>query len=176
MSNNIFPCVHRPSICPSRYLLLNHWAKFNQTSTSLSPHGRGVRDQHYFSVQGLTNPLPSCPGQIQIWLASDFLFNLPRKMYKIYREYCNSEPFSRCCGMPGKWLKLGFVRPCLCICHPSICLSHYLLLNHWVEFNQTCYMRSPHGKGVQEQVCPSISHVVSNKLGDLPWHVINCAF
>ena len=43
--------------------------------------------------------------------ASYFLFHLPRKMYKIYREYCNSEPFSRCCGMPGKWLKLGFVRP-----------------------------------------------------------------
>ena len=32
-------------------------------------------------------------------------------MYRIYREYCNSEPFPRCCGMPGKWLKLGFVRP-----------------------------------------------------------------
>ena len=43
---------------------------------------------------------------------------------------------------------------------PSICLSCYLLLNHWVEFNQTCYITSPHGKGVQEQhyfsVCPSI--------------------
>ena len=34
--------------------------------------------------------------------ASDFLFQLPRKMYRIYREYCNSEPLSRCCGMPGK--------------------------------------------------------------------------
>ena len=44
--------------------------------------------------------------------ASYFLFRLPRKMYRIYREYCNSDPFSRCCGMPGKWLKLGFVRPC----------------------------------------------------------------
>ena len=43
--------------------------------------------------------------------ASDFLFHLRRKMFRIYREYCNSEPFSRCCGMPGKWLKLGFVRP-----------------------------------------------------------------
>ena len=45
--------------------------------------------------------------------ANDFLFNLPRKMYRIYREYCNSEPFSRCCEMPGKWLKLGLVRPCI---------------------------------------------------------------
>ena len=36
------------------------------------------------------------------------------------------------------------------------------LLNHWVEFNQTCYIISPHGEGVQEQhdfpcvCCPSI--------------------
>ena len=43
--------------------------------------------------------------------ASDFLFHLPRKMYRIYKEYCNSKLFSRCCGLPGKWLKLEFVRP-----------------------------------------------------------------
>ena len=29
--------------------------------------------------------------------------------------------------------------------------SHYLPLNHWAEFNQTCYMTSPHDKGVREQ-------------------------
>ena len=48
---------------------------------------------------------------------------------------------------------------------PSICPSHYLLLNQWVEFNQTCYITFPHGKGLQEQHyfllrssvwCPSI--------------------
>ena len=44
--------------------------------------------------------------------ASGFLFHLPRKMYRIYKEYCNSKLFSRCCGLPGKWLKLEFVRPC----------------------------------------------------------------
>ena len=62
--------------------------------------------------QGLTNTLPSCPGQVQI-LAGQviFYFTCPEKMYRIYREYFNSEPFSRCCGMPGKWLKFGFVRP-----------------------------------------------------------------
>ena len=32
---------------------------------------------------------------------------------------------------------------------PSNCPSCYLLLNHWAEFNQTCYI--PCGKGVQEQ-------------------------
>ena len=65
----------------------------------------------------------------------------------------------------------------LCICRPSICLSLYLLLNHWVEFNQNCYITSPHSKVVQEQhyfsMCPSVcasvvstsvSHTVS--LGD----------
>ena len=31
--------------------------------------------------------------------------------------------------------------------HLSVCLSHYLLLNHWAEFYQTCYITSPHGKG-----------------------------
>ena len=36
--------------------------------------------------------------------------------------------------------------------HPSILPSCYLLLNHWAEFNQTCYMISPHGKGVREEV------------------------
>ena len=30
--------------------------------------------------------------------------------------------------------------------HLSVCLS-----NHWSEFNQTCYMTSLQGKGVQEQ-------------------------
>ena len=31
-----------------------------------------------------------------------------------------------------------------CICHPSICLSCYLL-NLWAEFNQTCYITSSQG-------------------------------
>ena len=51
---------------------------------------------------------------------------------------------------------------CLSVCHPSICPSCYLLLNHWAEFNQTCYMTSPYGKGVGEQVCLSVCHAVSN--------------
>ena len=47
------------------------------------------------------------------------------------------------------------------VCHcPSICPSHYLLINHRAEFNQTCYITFPHGWGVREQhyfsVCPSV--------------------
>ena len=35
--------------------------------------------------------------------------------------------------------------------HPSLCPARCLLLNHWAEFNQTCYIISPHSKGVREQ-------------------------
>ena len=38
-----------------------------------------------------------------------------------------------------------------CVCHPPICPPRYLLQNHWAEFNQTCYMTFPHGKGVRAQ-------------------------
>ena len=37
-----------------------------------------------------------------------------------------------------------FPSVCLCI-HTSICSPHYLLQDHWAEFNQTCYMISPRG-------------------------------
>ena len=29
-------------------------------------------------------------------------------------------------------------------------------LNHWAESNQACYMTSPHGQDVEEQVCLSV--------------------
>ena len=48
-SNISYPCVRRPVICPSSYLLLNHLAEFNFYMTSR--HGKGVREQHYFSVR-----------------------------------------------------------------------------------------------------------------------------
>ena len=41
----------RPSVRPSRYLLLNHWAEFYQTCYTTSPNGKGVQEQHYFSVR-----------------------------------------------------------------------------------------------------------------------------
>ena len=39
-----------PSICQSGYLP-NHWAKFNQTCFMTCPHGKGVWEQHYFSLR-----------------------------------------------------------------------------------------------------------------------------
>ena len=56
----------------------------------------------------------------------------------------------------------------------SVPLSGHLNLNHWSEFNQTCYMISPSGKRVWKQhyfyVCPSvlssISQAISSKTTD----------
>ena len=60
------------------------------------------------------------------------------------------------------WHYFPCVRPSVC---PSICPSWYLLLNHWAEFNQTCYMISPYGKGVREQARPSVSHAIPTSVG-----------
>ena len=49
--NIIFPCVSRPSTCPSHILTLNRWAEFNRTWFRTSPHDKGVREQLYFSVR-----------------------------------------------------------------------------------------------------------------------------
>ena len=63
-------CIQRPSICSSCYLLLNHWAEFNETCHMTSPHGMGVREQHYFSV------CPSmCPGCMTSCLSHSLLLN-----------------------------------------------------------------------------------------------------
>ena len=40
----------RPSVYLSCYLLLNHWAEFYQNCYNTSPHGKGVREQYYFSI------------------------------------------------------------------------------------------------------------------------------
>ena len=110
-SNIIFPCVraciHRPTVCLSCFLLLNLWAEFNLSCYITSVHGKGVRQQHYFSVR-------------PAGLATATLF------------FCAS------------------ISPC--IHRPPICSSHHLLLNHWVEFNQTSYISSPYGKSVREQL------------------------
>ena len=47
---SILPFVHRPFICPSRYLLLNNWAEFNQTCYITFPHGKGKRELNYIIV------------------------------------------------------------------------------------------------------------------------------
>ena len=124
-------CVSRPSICQSRYLLLNHWADFNQTCYITYPHGKGVQEQHYFSV---------CP------------FICPSRYLLL-----NHRPeFNQTCYITfphGKGVRKQYY---ISIFLSGNVLSRYLLLNHWLEFNQTCYMASPHGKNVEEQVHPFI--------------------
>ena len=48
---------------------------------------------------------------------------------------------------------------------PFICSLHYLLPNHWLDFNQICYITSTHCKGLREQqyfsVCPSVHYFPS---------------
>ena len=56
----------------------------------------------------------------------------------------------------------------------SVCPSCYLLLNYWAAFHQTCYITSPHYKGVREQhfyvrpffhasvVLPFVRHAISS--------------
>ena len=48
-------------------------------------------------------------------------------------------------------IRIGFLKSNGDIVNAFIHPSRDLLLNHWVEFYQTCYITSPHGKGVQEQ-------------------------
>ena len=49
---------------------------------------------------------------------------------------------------------------------PSVHLSHYLLLNHWAEFNKTRSMTSSPGKSVRDRIClsvrPSVRHAISS--------------
>ena len=91
----------------------------------------------------------------------------------------------------GKFTKLAtwllhVVRVCerniISVC-PSICLSYYLLITHWVEFNQTCCMTSLRGEGVLEQHYFSIHFVIhqaissiSMECGTLWWRVIDYPF
>ena len=60
-SNVNFSCVHCPSICSSRYLLLNQLAEFNQTCYITFPHSKDVREQHYYSVRPSVWRLSICP-------------------------------------------------------------------------------------------------------------------
>ena len=113
------------SVCPSHYLL-NHWVEFYQSCYITSSHGKGVQEQHYFSV---------------CWSSIHFSYT--------YLLLNHRAEVNHTCYIMVRISQSNIIF--LCICHPSICLSRYLLLNNWGEFNQTCYIISPHGKGVQEQ-------------------------
>ena len=59
------------------------------------------------------------------------------------------------------------------VVHPAVHpFARYLILNYWVEFYQTCYITSPHGKGVQEQhyfcMCPLSVHLLVTRFPPKP--------
>ena len=120
-------CVHCPSICLSRYFLLNNWAEFNQTCYITFPHGKGVREQHYFSVR---------PSNVHLSVA----LSPPKPLGGIQPNLLHHFPSH------GK----GMREQHYFSVRPSIWPSCYLL-NHRAEFNQTCYITSPHRYGVREQ-------------------------
>ena len=53
----------RPSVCPSRYLLLNRWRKFNQIWCVSCSHGKGVQ-RHIFLGPAPWGPWEGPKGQI----------------------------------------------------------------------------------------------------------------
>ena len=69
-----------------------------------------------------------------------------------------------------------------CVRRRAICLSRYLLINYSAEVNQTCYITSPHGNGVQEQhfflciPCPSICLSCYLLLQPLGWFNQTCCW
>ena len=123
---------------PSCYLLLKHRAEFYQTCYITFPHGKGVREQHYFSVRACVRPSSArCLSHYLLlnhW--AEFNQNLLHHFPLILR-LCDDKIIFPC--LPP-WVR-----------RPSICPSRYVLLNHWAEFNQTCFITSPHGEGVQKQ-------------------------
>ena len=67
----------------------------------------------------------------------------------------------------------------------SVRLSCCLVLNHWGEFNQTCYMTSPHGTLCEsESICPVVHQSVmllatlacTCSVGILLWCAMDCTF
>ena len=110
----------------------NHWAEFIKSCYITSPHGWDTREQYYFSVC-----LSGCPSSVHLSVT----LSPPKPLGRIQPNAASLPLMVRVC-------EATFFP---CVRRPSICLSRYLLLNHLAEFNQTCYITSPHGKGVREQ-------------------------
>ena len=95
-----------PSVCRWRYLLLNLWVEFYQTCYITSPHGKGVQEQHYFSV---------CPSSIHLSVR----LSPPKPLGEIQPNFLHHFPSWLWCARAT----LIFIHRHLC--RPSICLSRY---------------------------------------------------
>ena len=122
-----------PSICP--YLLLNQWAQFNRTCYMTYPYVKRVREQNYF---------PSVhPASVHLSVISSLTTGCT------FTKLATWLPLMvRVCGVKSFFHPFVLVHSLQCL---SVRHTIWILLNHWAEFNQTCYMNFPHCKGVQEQ-------------------------
>ena len=113
---HFFPCVRRPSICPSRYLFLNHWVESNQTCYITSSNGKGVREQYYFSGR---------PSSVHL----SVMLSPPKPLVGIQPNLVHHFPSLNWYARATLIFRLSTWRL-------SICLSRYLLLNYWAEFTK----------------------------------------
>ena len=137
-SNIIFSCVclHPSSVHLSVILLLlNHWMVFNQTCYITFPDGKVCKSNFIFPCV--------CP------------CIRPSVRHVISKSTgLNSTSHATLLPLMVRICKSNNIFTSV---HPSVgpssahCPSHYFILDHWVEFKQTCYITSPHGKSVQVQ-------------------------
>ena len=136
--NIIFPYV-RPSVHP----LLVHLS----VTLSSKPLGRIQPNCNITSPHGMGNA-------ILFFGAS--IFHLPsicRSCYLLLSHRQNSTKLPTSLPFIARVCESNIIYLCVCLSlrrRPSICPSRYLL-NHLAESNQTCYITSPHGKGVHKQ-------------------------
>ena len=138
------------SVCPSRYLLLNHWTKSNQIWCMSNSHERGVQ-RHIFS------PVPWGPGEgpkSQISLNfnykvnfKDFKPNFACLLAKIGYKNISDRNFIR---LPGSCPRVGTLGAGGS--NPSPCLSRYLLLNHWTKSTQIWRVSYSYEWGMQRLI------------------------
>ena len=171
MLPNFFVCpsIHASIVCPflchNIILLLKHWAEFNQLA-------KVVRVQHYFSMCP-----PVCVSIIHPsvaharWRYCQYLhlsvhyaisFQTTRGMlpnfsmstivhhpsiylshYLLLNQWEEFSQLATSLPLMVRECESNIIFPS--VRRLSICLLCYLLLNHLAEFNQTCYITSPHG-------------------------------
>ena len=78
--NRLRPSV-RPSVCPSRYLLLNRWTKFNQIWCVSCSHGKGVQRHIFFWPR----PLGPWGGAKRSNIIKYHLISITKSISKIFK-------------------------------------------------------------------------------------------
>ena len=158
------PSISLSFVCPSRYLLLNHWADFYQTCNITSPHGRVCESNISFLC---VRPSDVHPFVCHTIASKTAEFNqscyISSRHVKVVREQYFFHAFVRpslrhaisssTTGLNSNKLAISLplmVSVCEsiiifpCVGRPSICPSRYLLLNQQAEFSQICCITFPH--------------------------------